>query len=125
MDFANQSKAALRATFVAFLIGFFLSVFVSAKPWHEVAEGATFGMAGSLWIVWSMMRQTQATVDKAQSRLRRSPYFWMASRFAVAGVVVLFARRMQFNLYAAAAGLMVGFIVVMVDGFLRYWRMRA
>lgn len=124
MDFARQTRVAILGTGLVFAVVLIASLLVQDPRWHPIVSGLALGLAGSLWIVWSMKRQTESIVPVAGGRPRQSTVFFLASRWAAAAAVALFAIKWKLNAPAAALGLLVGLVIVVADGFMRYLRNR-
>jgi len=122
MNFARQAKVAIWGTGLIWLAGLLFALVVQGPWWRALADGLALGLTGSLAVVWSMIRQTQVTASIAGGVVRRGAIFWFVARFAAAAAVVLFALKWRVNVNAAAAGLAVGFVIVMVDGMIRLQR---
>lgn len=125
MDFTRQAKVAVAGTAIGAAVGLASVLVAQGAWWRSLSAGFALGTVGSLFSVWSMVRQTGRAGQAAQGKAPRAGLFGTVGRWAAAGAVMAFAVRYHLNAASALAGLLWGYVLVIADGLRRVWRVRA
>jgi hypothetical protein len=82
-------------------------------PWHEVFNGLLLGEVGGAGVIWSMIRQGHLRDNRQGTALMVSGIIGFFTRMLLLiAVMVLAIKLPHVNVYAALAGYLLGFVII-------------
>jgi lysylphosphatidylglycerol synthetase-like protein (DUF2156 family) len=110
----ERMSARLRAIqWAALVVLVVTAVLRLVTPWHEVFNGLLLGEVGGAGVIWSMIRQGHLRDNRQGTALMVSGIIGFFTRMLLLiAVMVLAIKLPHVNVYAALAGYLLGFVII-------------
>jgi hypothetical protein len=110
----ERMSARLRAIqWAALAVLVVTAVLRLVTPWHEVFNGLLLGEVGGAGVIWSMIRQGHLRDNRQGTALMVSGIIGFFTRMLLLiAVMVLAIKLPHVNVYAALAGYLLGFVII-------------